>query len=564
MIESLSSRYPEKTFHLGQVFNDTTNSYKLVWFLGILSLLERGSDSDFAITDVLTEMAAVAWHPVCFFRLSLGRQDKLQEAVLQISKTSLLAPNTDAAAVRDFVAKSDEMQQELEHFRRYVPTRFLAPWFAANLRGVADSRRDRAIVELARKSQTGPLPSPYWVDGDRVRVNASWRRFLLENMAVVRGFVNQHFARYLQGRNPNVPGIVNKMRAPTQRDLKLAQEFWQFVRERLRKSGKAEMFCDIYSQCALLGAFSIDHFLPWSFVAHDLMWNLAPVDRSTNSSKGDALPDLDTYLPRLVSLHAGAIEVAKERPKLLEDYTESFKLDLPALLALGENGLREKYRQVVNPQAQIAINQGFQSGWRLPALITLPELRRRPRTRVAIDNHFERSNTPPKITIERFPSSSDELLPYFSLSIAAGGFRQGYEPEPEGWVDVRRFGYKKRVARGFFVTRVTGRSMEPTITDGAYCVFRADVSGTRQNRIVLVQKRDFTDPETGGGYTVKRYQSAKSSTEEGWKHEQIRLIPDNPDRQTYPILQFSAENEADLQVVAEFVQMLEPSDSPAP
>ena len=42
--------------------------------------------------------------------------------------------------------------------------------------------------------------------------------------------------------------------------------------------------------------------------------------------------------------------------------------------------------------------------------------------------------------------------------------------------------------------------------------------------------------------------------------EQIRLIPDNPDRATFPVLEFTAEDDADLRVIAEFVQMLTPPD----
>ena len=98
--------------------------------------------------------------------------------------------------------------------------------------------------------------------------------------------------------------------------------------------------------------------------------------------------------------------------------------------------------------------------------------------------------------------------------------------------------------------------MDPTIKDGSYCVFRKGVEGTRQGRILLIQKRDMTDPETGGSYTVKRYQSTKAPHEEDWRHESIHLIPDNPDRKKFPILQFSREDDADLQVKAEFIQML--------
>jgi len=263
----------------------------------------------------------------------------------------------------------------------------------------------------------------------------------------------------------------------------------------------------------------------------------------------------------MVSLHAGAIAVASARPRLLEDYTETFKMDVQELLTLGEDGLYAKYREVMTSQAQIAANQGFQTGWKLPSLIVLPEPRRSPTIEPATGDRFQRLPFSGGLVVERFPTDSEaepspDHVPFYSLAIAAGGFRQGYEPEPEGWVNVRRLGYAGPLSPGLFVTRVIGRSMEPTIRDGAYCVFRAGVSGTRQNRVLLVQKRDFTDPETGGGYTVKRYESEKTTSGESWRHVRIRLKPDNPDRAAFPILEFTPEDDADLQVIAEFVPVL--------
>ncbi len=561
MIEGLSTRYPGKTFYLGQVFNDTTNSYKLVWFLAILSLLRRNGDIRLALPEILKEMAVVAWHPVCFFRLSLGRQDKLQGAILDMRERSRLPVDTGVQAIRDFLDGSPETRRRLDFLKCYVPTRFLTPWFADDLRGVKDHRREAQIKDLAKARQTTPFASLYWLQGSSVHINESWRLFLMENMAVVRGFAEQRFARYLQDRNPNVPGIINKLSAPTERDVRLAREFWQFVRGGFREAGSPERFRDIYSNHPLSGRFAIDHFLPWSFVAHDLMWNLAPVEPTTNSSKGDTLPDLEAYLPRLVSLHRGAIEVAKGRPKLLEDYSEAFKLDVSGLLALGEDGLCGKYRDVMISQAQIAANQGFQTGWKLPSRIVLPELRGSALIEPPAHDRYQRLPPPPGGVVERRPTETEsetlaDYLPDYSLAIAAGGFKQGYEPDPEGWVNVRRHGYTKRLVAGLFVTQIVGKSMEPTIHDGAYCVFRAGVSGTRQNRVLLVQRRDFTDPDTGGGYTVKRYESQKATTEEGERHERIWLVPDNPDRAAFPVLEFTPEDDTDLRVIAEFIQML--------
>jgi hypothetical protein len=224
-------RYPEKTFYLGQVFEDTTNSYKLVWFLGILSLLKRNPEGSFRFADIFTEMTVAAWHPVCLFRLSLGRQDKLQDVILATQKESGLPPNAAPEPIRQFVSRSPKAQAKLEYLKRYVPTRFLTPWFAGQLRGERDdTSRTREIEMMARESQKTPFASLYYFEGSGARcsitLNDSWRAFLSENLGIVQSFVEHHFTLYLQARNPNVPGIVNKLRAPTIRQLTAARDFW--------------------------------------------------------------------------------------------------------------------------------------------------------------------------------------------------------------------------------------------------------------------------------------------------------------------------------------------------
>jgi hypothetical protein len=563
-LTGVALRYPERTFYLGQVFKHTTNSYKLVWFLAILSLLRRTKADELALADILAEMAVVGWHPVCLFRLSLGCQDKLQNAIRAIQVHSRLAPNEQPDNVRSFVNGSPQAKARLAPFRRFVTTRFLSPWFADKLRGMIDSSRAARIRDLAKESQTTPFASPYWFEGENICLNPSWQHFLTDNMAVVQAFAEHHLAVYLQTRNPNVPGVVNKLRAPTERQLNSARHFWQFVRAELTKSGRSSRFRDIYSEQPLAQNFSIDHFLPWSFVVHDLFWNLTPVEPATNSAKNDVLPDLDLYLPRLANLHFEVVEVAKSEPKLLEDYTDCFRLDAAELAAIGERGLETKFREVMLPQAQIAINQGFQSGWRMCTPVVALSAKRRFVTEEAPDGPARlgaNEATSERVIVELFPKEAQpkrlsDYLPYYSLAIAAGGFLAGDAPEPEGWVNAPKHGFPKRLSEGMFVTRVVGESMSPTIKSGSYCVFRSPVEGTRQGRIVLVQKRNMTDPETGGSYTVKRYESTKSIGREGWRHESIRLIPDNPEREKYPILEFSPEDDTDLRVIAEFVQML--------
>lgn len=146
------------------------------------------------------------------------------------------------------------------------------------------------------------------------------------------------------------------------------------------------------------------------------------------------------------------------------------------------------------------------------------------------------------------------LLPVYSLRAAAGyfGTATAVEPEPEGWIDVSPV--NSRLSRDMFVARVVGKSMEPMIRDGALCIFRLHPQGSRQGRVVLVQYRGEADPDTGGSYTVKRYRSEKSLSDDAWKHERIILEPENIN---YSPIALNPIAEGDVMVIAEFVQALE-------
>lgn len=143
-------------------------------------------------------------------------------------------------------------------------------------------------------------------------------------------------------------------------------------------------------------------------------------------------------------------------------------------------------------------------------------------------------------------------VPLVPLKAAAGAFGDPHLIEDDGfeWIAIES---RHRLRRGMFVAQVVGKSMEPAIPDGAYCLFRAPVEGTRQGKTVLVQLRDATDPETGHRYTVKRYESEKRANGDSWRHERITLKPANPDFE--PIVLTDTEQGA-LQVVAELVEVL--------
>lgn len=98
---------------------------------------------------------------------------------------------------------------------------------------------------------------------------------------------------YIQKRNPSVPGIADKLRPPQERKLEKVKRYWKLILP-------LEPVREIYGDQILTDTdISIDHFVPWSYVAHDEMWNLNPTTKSINSSKSNNLPDWDTYFEKL-------------------------------------------------------------------------------------------------------------------------------------------------------------------------------------------------------------------------------------------------------------------------
>jgi len=144
-------------------------------------------------------------------------------------------------------------------------------------------------------------------------------------------------------------------------------------------------------------------------------------------------------------------------------------------------------------------------------------------------------------------------VPFVPLKAAAGAFGdpQHIAEDDLEWTEVDT---SRKLLPGMFVAQVVGKSMEPSIPDGSYCLFQAPVTGSRAGRTVLVQLRDSPDPETGERYTVKRYTSEKVTPEDGtWRHFKITLKPINLD---FEAIELTCDDEGSVEVIAELLEVL--------
>lgn len=197
---------------------------------------------------------------------------------------------------------------------------------------------------------------------------------------------------------------------------------------------------------------------------------------------------------------------------------------------------------------------------RLAGYLNAPELREKVRS----DLSWFRGSGWREAANERFtlrlvrPKPEERYVgcaPLVPLETAAGAFGDPQivrdDFDREDWVAVES---GRRLRPGMFVAQVVGRSMEPAIPDGAYCLFASPVEGTRQGKTVVVQLRDGSDPETGQRYTVKRYESEKVTADDGtWRHMKVTLKPLNPN---FRPIELTCDDEGNVEVVAELIEVL--------
>jgi hypothetical protein len=533
-----------------RILDNTTNSYKYLFFLSFIRKIKDIGKSELAISeikliDLAVEMLLFAWFPHRYFRLSLGVRDqcanilnKFVESQNRVFENGPITDNTLGQLRMELFEWLTENQNHLITLLRYVPFRLLSPFYEWDLRGVPDAQRNTKIKLLANESTIENI-SLYKFTSDSILIDACWREYIQKNIPIIEGWVNWHWCEYLQNKNLSVPSIPKKI-LPILGKISLTKEraYWQDV------LAHKELRC-IYTSKEL-GSFELDHFLPWTFVTYNKLWNLIPVIGAANSSKSNTLPSL-FYLDDFIKEQASAIQISKmiypekKWEKIMEPYIADLNVACYDDL-LDETILDKAYRSTIMPLYEIARSNGFSSGWAYRE------------NKIDIIGH--------DLLIE--PILLDEIdeeekyvsfLPFYPIEIAAGNFAESeVVEEPCQWLDISKTDYSGVLSNDLFISQVHGHSMESLIPDGSYCLFKYGVVGSRNNRVLLVKKDGVIDPDLQTSFTVKRYFSEKIiDSEFEWAHQKIELKPDN---QEYPVLVIEPDNAEDFFVVAEFIQVI--------
>lgn len=350
-----------------RLLDDTTNSYKFLFFLSLLDILSSRLfrvDLPIPLKDLAIEMLTNAWYPHLAFKLSFGLQDmvaeKLDSLDLHFNEPTLKVTESNKTIIREAL-KSKNIDDKIT---RYVPFRLIRPFFK-ELRGLPDQKVNSEIKKTSESLfETRKPLYKFNQDATAILIHPEWASYIQINYRIIRAWVSWSWLQYMQKKNPNTPAIANKLFPPRQRESLQSQiAYWKIV---VKNCG--DLRCIYSGRKLTIDDISLDHYLPWSFVAHDQLWNLVPVPKSVNSSKSDNIPD-DIYFEDFVKTqHTGLIifhhHSSQERWKNnIESYLVDLGFSNKEELLIFER-LKKQYEIKFKPLITLAISQGFEPDWR--------------------------------------------------------------------------------------------------------------------------------------------------------------------------------------------------------
>lgn len=287
------------------LLSNNDQGYKFFWLEAILKLIAQNKQL-FTFEDVIDEMIVGAWRMVTHYHLRLGytvngNAENFLEHAIRILYECLKEDVGNKTPSKDrllFLIQKyqDNLMEDKLHLTDYVPYRLIKPFVEKEGKDYIDRKNyGRFIAYLNAFTKVNHEFFYDITDAEnplkrRIRLNEEWVNFILQNYAVIMGWLRFNKALFIQDRNPGVPGVMYKVAPETEekrKSLKNARELWIAT---VDVTGKT--LYEIYTGNELsINEFDLDHFVPRSYVSNDELWNLTPMAKQLNSSKNNKLPE---------------------------------------------------------------------------------------------------------------------------------------------------------------------------------------------------------------------------------------------------------------------------------
>lgn len=202
---------------LSRLFDRTTNSYKYLFFLGLMDeLRQRQFDaaSPIPLKDVVVEMLARAWRAHHTHQLKFGAQDqitkKLKELDDALPKSLFRVRDVSPTDLKGMI--QGRVADSTVELLRYVPFRLIRPFFEEELRGAKNAQVNQKILVLSQDEFETRKPLYTFADDQQAIVlHPDWAAYLQENDAQIQQWAFDAWVEYMERCNPGVDHIASKL-----------------------------------------------------------------------------------------------------------------------------------------------------------------------------------------------------------------------------------------------------------------------------------------------------------------------------------------------------------------
>ena len=323
-----------------QMMKDPSYCYKFYWLEAIVQLISEGKQ-DTTFDEIIDEMICNAWYSVREFHIHLSGvradgevRDGLERAVLKLAEISDIPANASKVEIRNAIKEHNvELRKAKEQLTKMVPGRALAGFFDKGNEAVPWDSIPR-LTEYIRRFDSTQIRLPY-VFGDssklkkEVHFHSDWISMIHDNTVNILGWIQCEKVKWLQNNNPEVPGLIYKLAPMDEKMRKLShvRKLWEGIFD-------LTSVRDVFTgQPVTSGQYDVDHFIPWSFVMNDELWNLMPMDRGLNSAKSNRLPRWNPFFEAFAENQYVMYELIHEKQELHKRFEACYRDNLHSIWA---------------------------------------------------------------------------------------------------------------------------------------------------------------------------------------------------------------------------------------
>lgn len=359
-----------------QMMKDPSYCYKFYWLEAIVELITEGIQNT-TFNAIIDEMICNAWYSVREFHIHLSGiladgqvRDGLERAVMQLSELSALPSNASKVEIKNAIAEyNQELKGYKEQLTNMVPGRALAGFFAKNDEKVPWGSV-RRLTEYIRHIDSTVVRLPYtFGDGSKlkkeVHFDAEWMRMIQDNAVNILGWIQFEKVKWLQNNNPEVPGLIYKLKPMDEkmRRLNHVRRLWEGIMSVCEVR-------DVFTGYPITaGQYDVDHFIPWSFVMNDELWNLMPMDSSLNSTKSNKLPKWDPFFVVFAENQYLMYQIIEKREELHKRFEACYRDNLHSIWAGQElyrpGNTKEEFFHILQRNMQPVYDSARRQGYEI-------------------------------------------------------------------------------------------------------------------------------------------------------------------------------------------------------